>query len=225
MRKTLILVSCVLVAFTVEGQARENYKHRTVAVDYADLDLSNQADLQTLRQRVNHAAKKACSSPHDNGMVIGTNSDRRRCIIWTREQALAAISNTTQLASRPTAIRADRQFAEVSIPSTVAKKNHEQRVVRLSWRNKDLRQDNNLRQLRDRIDQSAEKVCESPADQGAGVTASRDKQRCMDEARDAAYASIPNGQARFAALDQKPASTLQAEPRESLWDWFVTILK
>jgi UrcA family protein len=225
MRKLLILASCVLVAFTIESQARESFKNRTVAVDYADLDLSSAADQQILRERVDRAVKKACSSPYDSGMVLGTNTDRRRCIIWTREQAMASISNTAQLASRPTAIRADRQYAEVAVPNKTVDDSRTQRAVRLSWRNVDLAQESNLRTLKARIDQSAETVCDSPADIRAGVAGSRDRQRCLSEAKGTAYASIPNGTSRFAALDNQPVATQTAAETPTIWDWFVTILK
>jgi hypothetical protein len=49
----------------------------------------------------------------------------------------------------------------------------------------------------------------------------------LNEARGAAYAAIPGSTARLAALDGQPAPTVVAQEQddESLWDWFVTILK
>jgi UrcA family protein len=145
MRKIFVLVSCVLVAFTVQAQAKEAYKNKTVAVDHADLDLSNPADAEVLRQRVDRAVKKACKAPYDNGMVLGTTRDKRRCMIWTREQAMAAISNEAQLAARPTSVRADRQIAEVAIPNQVVQPNHEQRVERAIFVKSTLRSTSRLR--------------------------------------------------------------------------------
>lgn len=223
MRSTLLLVSCVLVAFTVESQAREDsFNNRTVSVRYSDLDLSNPADVQVLHRRVDRAVKSACTDATDVG-AHRVNSDRAHCLAMAREQAMASLSSvTTQMASRapatrPTQIVAITNAATRSSPDQV-------RAVQVSWNKNDLQRENRLVALRNRIDRAAREVCSSGVDDGAGLATSQDKRRCMDEARSRAYADM-GASPQFAALNGRQNRIASTSKNGSLWDWLVTILK
>ena len=82
---SILLVSGILT----HGAAADTIQARQRVVRFADLDLNQQTDAETLYRRIKAAAREVCRS---QGILAGLPSARtRECTRETTEQALAVL--------------------------------------------------------------------------------------------------------------------------------------
>lgn len=92
-RKLVSILAAITVATASLGAASAEPADRsvTVAVSYADLDLSNVEGVKTLSFRLKRAIDQACGRPHDSASQTLRNKIRT-CRVNAMENAVAAIN-------------------------------------------------------------------------------------------------------------------------------------
>jgi len=86
-RLVMIAAPCILVLGALIPSANAEPDHRRVHVEYADLDLSEDAGRATLDRRLNRAIRNVCRAPFTRSARAATHA--RTCAEQVRESVLA----------------------------------------------------------------------------------------------------------------------------------------
>ena len=98
----------------IRGRMEEETMSVSQRVSYADLDMSKQSDVDTLRDRVRTAARDSCRELERRfpSSVYIPDKTRRECVVDTTSQAMAQVETVTSRSlaranTGPTVARAD----------------------------------------------------------------------------------------------------------------------
>ena len=96
----LVAPALVLAESTVARAAPAEMTVRHEAVSYGDLNLASPSGMATLKVRVNNTAQAVCG-PTADPRDLGDAADYKVCVVRAVRDAIAALPETREHASRP----------------------------------------------------------------------------------------------------------------------------
>ncbi|MGD2134089.1 MAG: UrcA family protein [Maricaulaceae bacterium] len=105
--------ACLIFATAASGPSARAVETRSVIVEHADLDLSNEADVRTMLRRIRAAAERVCRRASDYRDLLGRR-EYFECVRAAADGAVAALGAPLVTALHEGGKSDQRRFARAS---------------------------------------------------------------------------------------------------------------